>query len=287
VQVIEAIRTKGMKPFYTIIANVHIQAIQNQYDCLFSPESGLQYGCWSQANISRLVVMIFLCQFCLSPSNARATTIAVIKMDNIIGIAADSRATYKGARLPDACKIHKCDAHLYVVEAGNVQIGRIDFRSIALKACRETNASAEERANRFEQEAINALRGKPVDLKATVDVGMDFVGDDGRSTFFLMRAVKLVYGQIKHWSDNCKVGCPPQGLQYEYSLGAFQTVMKSLLGDPSIFADGASKAAMRLVTAELTADRTGNIGFPISVLEIGPSSARWIQYGVCQKEEEN
>jgi hypothetical protein len=281
-----------MEPPHSVRAHVDIDVFQRKRQphirfCV----SRLCSPSGSYPNISGTLVVFFMLWLPCWTSTLNATTFAVIKMDNVIGIAADSRVTLtvdysKEERGPDICKIRKCGPGLYVVGAGsmiNIKTGT-DFGSLAMRACNRRGI-VQDKADWFEHQAIEA--GKLIqaeDKKSPAAFAVVFAGYDGTTTFFSKRGFYATPSGIRAEDRiDCFDNCPAKG-HVTYVFGAFQRTMNLMLSDISIFADGPTKAAENLVGAEIKADRTGKIGFPMSVLEIRATGARWIQRGACQND---
>lgn len=233
-----------------------------------------------------VALFLVLCPFCSTPN---ATTFAVIKMNDVIGVAADSRVTLiidhsREVRGPDICKIQKCTSNIYVVGAGamiNTKTG-INFGNLAMRACKR-RGSVQNRANWFEAQAIRAGRQiRAEDRRSVTGFGLVFVGYDGKATFFAARGFYPTPTGIRAEKRvDCFEGCPGKD-QISYLFGAFKQTMALMLNDASVFKDGPTKAVEKLVAAEIEADKTGEIGFPMSVLEIRPTGPHWIRAGVCR-----
>lgn len=211
-----------------------------------------------------------------------ATTFVIVKAGNAIVVGADCRSTVvrdytKRAPGPDVCKIVKCAPDMYFVMAAqpliDVKTG-VDFGRIARATC-SSGGSPIERANKFERRAVRAA--ETVYLKDGQDcaVSVVYFGNTQLGSYFFVRSVVHTSKEARTEPRNCPSDCN------EWVTGGYNKVMNSLASQGFFEKHGLVDGVRQLVTQEIRADQTNEIGYPISVLKLDGPIETWIEVGAC------
>jgi hypothetical protein len=74
----------------------------------------------------------------------------------------------------------------------------------------------------------------------------------------------------------------------QWTAGGYSDVIKKRLADPKFFsAYGLVNGVKRILTEQIEADTTDELGFPISIFELNGPNGHWEENGACQDQGQN
>jgi hypothetical protein len=232
--------------------------------------------------ISAICVLI-----CLS-SDLPASVYVVVKSGTTLVVGADSRTTdeidhSKMVRGGDRCKIIRCPLGSYFAISANplenIKTG-ISFSRIAMKAC-SISGNMHIVATRFEGDAISAARTIFEAEKRGVVVSVTFFVSSVGGASFSARSIRYTGKERPHRDApiDCANGCN------NWVAGGIHDTINATLVDPSFFTRyGLVSGVRKLLMDQISADKTGEVGLPLSIIHLDGPSAIWEDSGVCSKD---
>lgn len=229
----------------------------------------------------------------LLPSTLNATAIAVLKLDNVTAVAVDSRKSYSGDKPPESeCKIRTCGDDLYVTEDGWMEYPEFDkypefdFLKLIDQACK-MKGSVKEKADWLEHEALKIALRLYQETKAAGAIPANFraifFGYDEKGSFFAKRGFYSSQDgtpvpEAFDCFETCGVGDEP-ALLFSGHKNVMEQRYKSVdLSHPA-------EAVETLVKAQISGDKTGEVGPPVSVLEVTSKGPSWQSRGLCEETD--
>jgi hypothetical protein len=215
---------------------------------------------------------------------ASATTYLAVKFGDTIVVGADSCSTLtidytRHVPGPDVCKIHKCAPHTYFVYAGtliDIATG-IKFDQIATRACNQGGTPSQV-MDRIRNRLVAAARKAYAKDKQVLVLSATVFGTSKRGAFLLSRSARVNQdGLYEDPIHDCPVGC-----DNDYIMGGYQEVMKRDISIPGFWdRNGLDGGVRALLSAQIRADTTHEIAFPLSIIEVSKKGERWIDKGAC------
>jgi hypothetical protein len=239
----------------------------------------------SATKLKWICIIVLLClRLAYECPVVHATTYVVAKVGGSIVVGADCRSTLtidyvKHRPGPDVCKIHMCAPDMYFVVAANPLIDirtGTNFSQIAEESC-SAIGSPIERADRFETRAMKAADTIFEREKESSVVSVLFFGNSPSGSFFYARSIRRTPQEHFKQPVNCGKGCD------SWTAGGYHNVIDSTLSDKTFFQTfGLVGGVRELLSKQINSDKTGEVGFPISILELDGSQEQWIERGACK-----
>jgi hypothetical protein len=109
----------------------------------------------------------------------------------------------------------------------------------------------------------------------TLDSGILF-GSGMSGAFYFTRSIRYTGAEPYREPVDCPIGCN------KWTAGGFHKIIDARLQEPQFFDRyGLVEGIRKAITDEISADKAGEIGFPISILELNGPSSTWSMPGVC------
>ncbi|MBI5083313.1 MAG: hypothetical protein HZB13_01790 [Acidobacteria bacterium] len=211
----------------------------------------------------------------------QCTTFLIAQRGDVIVVGADSRSTitidYASKKAgPNTCKIRKCSSGIYFVISSNQVINLktgIDFFQLAVHAC-NMPGDPRSKADFFEKQALAAADRILIEDRQNTVASVAFFGYD-HGPFYFSRSIRRSHSErYQQPAVDCPRGCS------QWLAGGYRDVIDRLASQ--VFKDHRLEEAVTiLLTKQIEADRSGEVGEPISVLQLDGSGERWVSSGPC------
>ena len=151
----------------------------------------------------------------------------------------------------------------------------LDFGRIAEESC-AVKDTPKGRADIFEHRAFQAAsiifkKDGQVSVISAV-----FFGATKEGPYFFARSIRHSDKEDYRQPENCAAGCN------SWIAGGYHDIIDKTLTDQTFFTThGLQKGVHQLLSDQINADKTNEIGFPLSVLELNGVKEHWIEIGAC------